>query len=86
MNYLNVFKDGFDNLDDIDEVSRPSRRVHLDGESGFEVSSKDRNDSRHVKKLKKKKKGKAADLRKRMASNGEEAPPEDGEYEPRNPL
>ena len=44
------------------------------------------NGSRHVKKLKKKKKGRAAKRRRQMASPGEEAPPEDGEYEPGTPY
>ena len=79
-------QDGFDNFDDIDEVGRPSRRVHLDGESGLEMLNEDQDDSQHVKKLKKKKKGRAANRRRRMASPGEEAPPEDGEYEPGTPY
>ena len=81
-------QDGFDNFDDIDEIGRPSRRVHLDGESGLEMSNEDQNDFQHVKKLKKKKKkkGRAANRRKRMASPGEEALPEDGEYEPGTPY
>ena len=79
-------QDGFDNFDGIDEVSRPSRRVHLDGESGLEMLNEDQNDSQHVKKLKKKKKGRAANRRRRMASPGEEAPPEDDEYEPGTPY
>ena len=86
---LELSQDGFDNFDDIDNVGRPSRRVHLDGESGLEMLNEDQDDSRHVKKLKKKKKkkkGRAANRRKRMASPGEEAPPEDGEYEPGTPY
>ena len=81
-------QDGFDNFDDIDEIGRPSRRVHLDGESGLEMLNEDQNDFQHVKKLKKKKKkkGRAANRRKRMASPGEEALPEDGEYEPGTPY
>ena len=79
-------QDGFNELDDIDDVGRSSRRVHLDGESGLETLNEDQNSSRHVKKLKKKKKGRAANRRKRMASPGEEAPPEDGEYEPGTPY
>ena len=80
---LDLSQDGFD---DIDNLGRPSRRVHLDGESGLEMLNDDQDDSQHVKKLKKKKKGRAANRRKRMASPGEEAPPEDGEYEPGTPY
>ena len=80
---LDLSQDGFD---DIDSLGRPSRRVHLDGESGLEMLNDDQDDSQHVKKLKKKKKGRAANRRKRMASPGEEAPPEDGEYEPGTPY
>ena len=83
---LERLQDGFDNFDDIDSVGRPSRRVHLDGESGLEMLNEDQDDSQHVKKLKKKKKGRAANRRRRMASPGEEAPPEDGEYEPGTPY
>ena len=79
-------QDGFHELDDIDDVGRTSRRVHLDGESGLETLNEDQNSSRRVKKLKKKKKGRAANRRRRMASPGEEAPPEDGEYEPGTPY
>ena len=79
-------QDGFDNFDDLDEIGRTSRRVHLDGESGLEMLNEDQNDSQHVKKLKKKKKGRAANRRRRIASPGEEAPPEDGEYEPGTPY
>ena len=83
---LECNQDDLYNFDDLDQVGRSSRRVHLDGESGFEVSNHDHDDSRHVKKLKKKKKGKAANRRRRMASPGEEAPPEDGDYEPGTPY
>ena len=79
-------QDGFHELDDIDDVGRTSRRVHLDGESGLETLNEDQNSSRRVKKLKEKKKGRAANRRRRMASPGEEAPPEDGEYEPGTPY
>ena len=79
-------QDDFNELDDIDDVGRSSRRVHLDGQSGLETSNEDQNCSRHVKKLKKKKKGRAANRRKRMATPGEEDPPEDGEYEPGTPY
>jgi len=79
-------QDDIYNFDDLDEVGRSSRRVHLDGKSGFEMSNNDQDDSQHVKKLKKKKKGRAANRRRRMASPGEEAPPEDGDYEPGTPY
>ena len=82
---LECNQDDLYNFDDLDQVGRSFRRVHLDGESGFEVSNHDHDDSRHVKKLKKKK-GKAANRRRRMASPGEEAPPEDGDYEPGTPY
>ena len=83
---LECAHDDFNELDDIDDVGRPSRRVHLDGESGLEMSTEEQNSSRHVKKLKKKKKGRAVSRRKRMASPGEEASPEDGEYTPGTPY
>ena len=57
---LELSQDGFHNFDDTNNVGRPSRRVHLDGESGLEMSNEDQDDSQHVKKLKKKKKGRAA--------------------------
>ena len=83
---LELFQDSLDNFDDLNEIGRSSRRIHLDGESGLEMSNNDQGDSQHVKKLKKKKKkkkkGRAANRRRRMASPGEEAPPEDGDYEP----
>ena len=79
-------QEDINSFDDLDEVGRPSRRVHLDGESGLEMLSKDQSDSQHVKKLKKKKKGRTANRRRQMASPGEEAPPEDGEYEPGTPY
>ena len=80
-------QDDFNELDDIDDVGRPSRRIHLDGESGLETLNEGQNCSQYVKKLKKKKKGRAANRRKRMATPGEEEePPEDGEYEPGTPY
>ena len=87
-------QDDFNELDDIDDVGRSTRRVHLDGESGLETLNEDQKSSRHVKKLKKKKKkkkrkkkkGRAVSRRKRMASPGEEASPEDGEYTSQEPL
>ena len=54
---LERFQECIDNFDDLDEIGRTSRRVYLDGESGFEVSVDDQGDSQHVKKLKVKKKG-----------------------------
>ena len=42
---LELSQDGFDNFDDIDNVGRPSRRVHLDGESGLEMLNEDQDDS-----------------------------------------
>ena len=63
-----------------------SRRVCLDGESGFEVSNESQYDSQHVKKLKVKKKRKAGNRRRKVASPGEEAPPEIGEYSPGTPI
>ena len=45
-----------DNFDDLDDVGRTSRRVHLDGASGFEVLNEDQDGSHHIKKLTKKKK------------------------------
>ena len=83
---LEHFQDSPDNFDDLDEIGRTSRRVHLDGESGLEMSNNGQDDSQHVKKLKKRKKGRAANRRRRVASPGEEAPPEDGEYEPGTPY
>ena len=80
-------QDDFNEHDDIDDVGRPSRRIHLDGESGLETLNEGQNCSQYVKKLKKKK-GRAANRRKRMATPGEEEeePPEDGEYEPGTPY
>ena len=72
--------DSEDNFDDLDDVGRTSRRVHLDGASGFEVLNEDQENSRHIKKLKQKKKRKPTNQRKRMAS-----PEEDG-YEPGTPI
>ena len=60
---LECNQDDLYNFDDLDQVGRSFRRVHLDGESGFEVSNHDHDDSRHVKKLKKKK-GKASEPKK----------------------
>ena len=45
---------GFNDFNDIDDIGQPSRRVHLDGESGLETSTEDHNCSRYVKKLKNK--------------------------------
>ena len=81
-------QDGFNDFNDIDDVGQPSRRVHLDGESGLETSTEDHNCSRYVKKLKKKKKKRRAmNRQKHSATPGEEEePPEDGEYEPGTPF
>ena len=81
-------RDSEDNFDDLDDVGRTSRRVHLDGASGFEVLNEDQDGSHHVKKLKKKKKKKRKSLnqRRQMASPGEEVPPDEGGYEPGTPL
>ena len=49
-------QDDFSELNDIDDVGQPSRRIYLDGESGLETLNEDQRCSRHVKKLKKKKK------------------------------
>ena len=43
---------GINDFDDIDDIGQPSRRVHLDGESGLETSTENHNCSRYVKKLK----------------------------------
>ena len=83
---LEQFQDNINNFDDLDEIGRTSRRVHLDGESGLEMSINDQGDSQHVKKLKRKKKGRASNRRKRVASPGEEAPHDDGDYEPGTPY
>ena len=81
-------QDDFNGLNDLDDVGRPSRRIYLDGESGLETMAEDHNCSRHVKKLKKKKKGRAMNRQKRMATPGEEEeePSEDGEYTPGTPY
>ena len=80
-------QDDFSELNDIDDVGQPSRRIYLDGESGLETLNEDQRCSRHVKKLKKKKKGRAANRQKQTATPGEEEePPEDGEYEPGTPY
>ena len=83
---LEQFQDNINNFDDLDEIGRTPRRVHLDGESGLEMSINDQGDSQHVKKLKRKKKGRASNRRKRVASPGEEAPHDDGDYEPGTPY
>ena len=80
-------QDDFSELNDLDDVGRPSRRIYLDGESGLETLAEDHSCSRHVKKLKKKKKRRATSRRKHAATPGEEEePPEDGEYEPGTPY
>ena len=80
-------QDDFSELNDIDDVGQPSRRIYLDGESGLETLNEDQRCSRHVKKLKKKKKGRAANRQKQTATPGEEEePPEDGEYTPGTPM
>ena len=81
-------QDDFSELNDIDDVGQPSRRIYLDGESGLETLNEDQRCSRHVKKLKKKKKkGRAANRQKQTATPGEEEePPEDGEYTPGTPY
>ena len=80
---------GVNDFNDIDDVGQPSRRVHLDGESGLETSTEDHNCSRYVKKLKvKKKKKRAMNRQKHSATPGEEEeePPEGGEYKPGTPI
>ena len=77
--------DSENNFDDLDGVGRTSRRVHLDGEIGFEVLNEDQDGSHHIKKLKKKKR-KSLNQRRRMASPGEEVPPGEDGYEPGTPL
>ena len=37
----------FNDFNDIDDVGQPSRRVHLDGESGLETLTEDHNCSRY---------------------------------------
>ena len=61
-------QDGFNDFNDIDDVGQPSRRVHLDGESGLETSTEDHNCSRYVKKLKKKKKRRAMNRQNHSAT------------------
>ena len=79
---LGRFKEGVGDFDDLDDVGCPPRRICLDGESGFETYCDDQGESQCIKKLKKKKRGnRAVSRRKKIASPGEEAPPEDeGEY------
>ena len=83
---LEHFQESIDNFDDLDEVGRTSRRVYLDGESGFEVSNDGQDDSQHVKKLKVKKKRKAGNRRRKTASPGEEIPSDDEGYAPGTPY
>ena len=83
---LEHLQDNVDNFDDLDEIGRTSRRVYLDGESGFEVSNDSQDDSQHVKKLKVKKKRKAGNRRRRTASPGEEVPSDDEGYAPGTPY
>ena len=79
-------QDDFSELNGIDDVGQPSRRIYLDGESGLETLNEDQRCSRHVKKLKKKK-GRALNRRKQTATPGEEEePPEDGKYTPGTPY
>ena len=79
-------RDSEDNFDDLDDVGRTSRRVHLDGASGFEVLNEDQDGSHYVKKFKKKKERKSLNQRRQMASPGEELPPDEDGYEPGTPL
>ena len=51
-----------------------------------EISSNDQDEPQHVKKLKRKRKGRTSNRRRKFASPGEEAPPEDDEYEPGTPI
>ena len=75
-----------DDIDDF-EVKRPSRRIHLDGESGLEISNEDQDGRYHVKKLKsKKKKKRVVNGQGRTASPGEELPPDDDGYAPGTPY
>ena len=83
---LEHFQESIDNFDDLDEIGRTSRRVYLDGESGFEVSNDGQDDSQHVKKLKVKKKRKAGNRRRKTASPGEEIPSDDEGYAPGTPY
>ena len=83
---LEHFQESIDNFDDLDEIGRTSRRVYLDGESGFEVSNDGQDDSQHVKKLKVKMKRKAGNRRRKTASPGEEIPSDDEGYAPGTPY
>ena len=83
---LEHFQESIDNFDDLDGIGRTSRRVYLDGESGFEVSNDSQDDSQRVKKLKVKKKRKAGNRRRKMASPGEEVPSDDEGYAPGTPY
>ena len=83
---LERFQESIDTFDDLDEIGRTSRRVYLDGESGFEVSNDSQDDSQRVKKLKVKKKRKAGNRRRKMASPGEEVPSDDEGYAPGTPY
>ena len=77
-----MFDSGYDiadNVDDLD-IGRVHRRVHLVGSSGHEVLNQDHECSLQVRKLKQKKKKKRRSMNQRkrkMASPGDEAPPED---------
>ena len=87
-----LLEKGYDSKDELDDINvrRPSRRIHLDGESGLEVSNEDQDDRCHVKKLKskkkKKKKKRAVNRPRRTASPGEELPPDDDGYAPGTPY
>ena len=83
---LEHFQECIDNFDDLDEIGQKSRRVYLDGESGFEVSVDDQGDSQHIKKLKVKKKRKAGNRRRKTASPGEEIPSDDEGCPPGTPY
>ena len=83
---LERVQDDLNDFDDLDEAGRPSRRVHLDGESGLEMLNEDQKDSRHVKKLKNKKKVRAANRSRRTTLPGEVAPPIEEDYEPGTPY
>ena len=91
MNSSKKNRDSEDNVDNLDDVGRTSRRVHLDGAGGFEVLNEDQDGSHRIKKpkkkkKKKKKKRKSLNQRRRMASPGEEVPPDEGGYEPGTPY
>ena len=84
-----LLEKGYDSKDELDDINvrRPSRRVHLDGESGLEVSNEEQDGCHHVKKLKsKKKKKRAVTRRRRTASPGKELPPDDDGYAPGTPF